>query len=55
MKTTVELTIADPKKHSVKFSTTDDDAPIANIYVSRQWLRDNADAPNGVRVTIEAI
>lgn len=52
---TVELTDVAPKKYSVRFDSTDKDAAMRSAYVNTEALDAIGGAPNGIRVTIEAL
>lgn len=50
---TVELTKDKDCKGSVRFATTDDKAPVSNVYISRQWAE--IGAAQRVKVTVEIV
>ena len=52
---TIEVVLGDPqpKKHVVRFDSDDDDAAIANVYLSKVALVELG-APERIRLTIEA-
>lgn len=55
METRIDMENATPKKHSVRFDTSDTEAPVRNVYLSKWWIELNGGCPNGVRVTVEAL
>lgn len=53
----VKLTKVDPKKHSVRFDTTDENAPVRSIYIAKSSLAElGADVvEKGVEITIRKV
>lgn len=48
----IELEVMEPKKHSIKFLTDNEDSPINGIYLANRWHA-VLGRPGKIKVTIE--
>lgn len=51
----VELPTVNPKKKVVRFESSDEDAPVSNIYVSNALVEKLGGCEDGIRITVEAL
>lgn len=48
----IKFDIVEPKKHSIRFDTTDKDSPIQTIYIKKEFFMKKT--PKSVEVEVEA-